>query len=68
MLRCACIENLNAAKTHCNFIKEMSKSLKQEIFEAREQAILTAENHHAFETEISEVLKRKVLLWNFLAA
>jgi hypothetical protein len=53
LLRCACIENLNAAKTHSNFIKEISKSIKEDLMEAQ-----SASGHHAESLQI-ECLSQK---------
>lgn len=66
LLRCACIENLNAARTHCTFIKELSKRLKEDIAEAKERNFVAADHHSAVVEDQS--LMQKEVIWNFLMA
>lgn len=66
LLRCACIENQNAARTHCTFIKELSKRLKEDIAEAKERNFVAADHHSAVVEDQS--LMQKEVIWNFLMA
>ena len=63
LLRCACIENINATKTHRDFIKELCQRLKDDLSEYQERQASGHEHHR--ESAHEQNIKQKQAMWAF---